>query len=189
MITLNKNQKKFFEEAIKHFKEGSNDVRLKDINDFATENDLIVPTSALKHHCQEEGQVRGYYNLFLSGIEYVEVFVESPVLKEFTSTESVIIESPAFVESGKSKYKPFSKKGKTRLNFRSPVYLVINTDGAVLAVRKKIEDAYKDRIMSIHDQGTKDYNIVKDELEYMGSSRIQSNNSQLWCDIIVIELK
>lgn len=190
MITLNKNQRKFFEEAIKYFKEGSDDVRLKDISEFATENDLIVPTSALKQHCHDEDQVRGHYNLFLSGIEYEEVHEEVPVLKDFPSADSVILDAPAFVEtSTKKQPKRFNPTGMQRLVFRNPVYLVINTNDTVISVRKLMEDAYKDRILSFHDQGTKSINEVREELEYKGCSRIPSNNSQLWCDIVVIELK
>ncbi len=93
-MKLNKNQLKFFIEAVQHFGDESNNIRLKDINKFAIENNLIVPTSALKSYCHEQNQKRGYYNLLLSGVEYNP----PPKLKDFKSSSNVIIDVPFFVK-------------------------------------------------------------------------------------------
>lgn len=188
MIKLNKNQKKFFEEAMNYFGDKSNDVRLKDINAFATEFDLIVPTSALKHHCQEDGQIRGHYNLFLSGIKPLQK--EPKPMKEFKSSSNVIIDTPAFVDDApKKQRKRFNPSGMQRMRFINPIYVVTNSNGTIISIRKRITDAFEDRIFSLHDQGNKLIDEVKEELDYIGSSRINSNNSQLWCDIVIYELK
>ncbi len=96
-MNLNKNQKKFFDKAVSHFGDDSNNVRLKDINEFSKRFDLIVPTSALKKYCQEEGQTRGYYNLTLVGIE--PKHVEKPdYMKQFKGSSDIIIDSSVFTK-------------------------------------------------------------------------------------------
>ncbi len=192
-IKLNKNQRKFFIRAVEHFGEDSTDVRLKDLNDFADNAGLIVPTSALKNFCHEEGQVRGHYNLTMSGIKPT-VIKNSDLdysVGMFNIQEDVIIDTPAFVDDApkKEEVRFIPKKGDVPIQFNNPVYVVQNSNSTPIAVCQDPKAAYESRILSLHDQGTKGYNEVKDELDYRGRSRIGSNNSQLWCEITVMELK
>lgn len=190
-IKLNKNQKKFFESAVAHFGKGSIDVRLKDINEFAEKNDLIVPTSALKQYCQEDDQTRGHYNITLSGIKYKpEYNIVPPTMEDMKADEGLIMDTPSFVEQPqKKKHKRFNPEGMKRIRVVNPVYVVSNTNGTIISVRRTITDAYDDRVLSLHDQGTKGINEVHEELDYKGETRIQSGNSQLWCDIVMMELE
>lgn len=139
MSKFNKNQTKFFEEAIKYFGEGSKDVRYKDLVDFAAKNDLIVPVSALKLFCQREELVRGHYDLTLSGI-VVENVKPTPQ-RSFVNTDdddedgnSVIIESSVFA-AGSSNQKVDPKLPKT-------FYVVLDDDLIPTSLHKTINGAY-----------------------------------------------
>ena len=193
MIKLNKNQKKFFDEAVKHFKERSTDVRLKDLNEFADEFDLIIPTSALKNYCQEEGQTRGHYNLTLTGIEYIPEVVIKAELHEFKEAETIIIDTPAFADAPtiKKDRVVFDPKGmKHPLRVNDPVHIVSNMDGHIKGVYRDPEKAYDEgRIIVLHDNGNRDRDNVLLELKYTGRSLINSSNSTLWCVIETYGIK
>lgn len=164
MVRLNKNQTKFFEEAIKHFGEGSSDVRYKDLTDFAEKNDLIVPVSALKLFCQ--GSVRGHYNLLLSGV------VESASPSKNSSpmnfvdddsggSEGVIISSSIFGSGGSS-----SKVVEPRLP--KCFYVVLDNELIPVSVHKSINGAHqkcsnilKDKGVSPLEQAQKDMRANK----------------------------
>ena len=98
MNNLNKNQKKFITYALNHFGDESDNIRLKDLNSFAKDNDLILPTSFLKNHCRKNQQTRGYYDLTLAGIKpKIKSKVEESLL-EFKSSENVILDTSAFIK-------------------------------------------------------------------------------------------
>ena len=92
---LNKNQKEFFENAIKFFGKKSNSVRYKDLSEFTEKNSLILPTTILKTICQEEGS-RGKYNLLLSGVSPKKEASSSYNTDDFKNEESIILEKSVF---------------------------------------------------------------------------------------------
>lgn len=194
-MNLNKNQRKFFIEAVNHFGEGSTDVRLKDLNDFAKERDLIVPTSALKKHCQDEGQVRGHYNLQLTGIK--PTVKEPEPMKTFGSKENVIVESSAFVEppvpsSAKRKmvkaYVP--DKGQKEKTFKRPIYVVSNGDGNVVGTHETPKGAFERRKQVFHDHGLMEYEDFITRMKYVGGAIIPSaTTTSLHCLIEIMEIE
>ena len=189
MVTLNKNQRRFFEESIRYFGDRSDNVRLKDINEFATEFDLIVPTSVLKKYCQQKGQTRGYYNILLSGVEPA-LKEQHQIMPDFLDESTMIEESSSFVEPvSKLCRKRFDPKNMVPIKFSNPVYILVSSDNDIISVYKRLETAYNDRILILHDSGDKLLEDVKNESLYLGESVIKSNNSQIWCVIIKKELK
>lgn len=206
MIKLNKNQRRFFEMAIGHFEGESIDVRLKDIQDFADANELIVPTTALKKHCVEETSVRGHYNLTLVGI--------SPIISESGESydmddddedgysediedeeQSVVLETSAFAPPVKPKKKvvknpPVSKEEKKiKLKWKNPIYVVMNDAHSPIGVHRSLQGAYDRRWRSFHDHGINSFDDFKEQLDYRGFAVLESNCSQLECYIQVMEFE
>jgi hypothetical protein len=195
-MKLNKNQTKFFISAINHFGLASDDVRLKDLTEFAEENDLIVPTSALKRYCQDDDLVRGHYNLLLTGISpsEPEVEYEPTPLKQFSNREEVIIDSSSYAEPApivkRKKVSHYEiEKGQKPLIFRNPVYVVSNNESDVIAVHKTVKGAFNKRYQALHDDGLMDYSDFEVRLQYVGGAIIPSSNSQLTCTVEVKEVE
>ncbi len=200
-MKLNKNQKRFFEQAIAHFKDKADDVRLKDLTKFAEDNGLIVPTSALKNYCIRKNTIRGHYDLTLTGISYTQPIESSGTEKIEESEEqvtpheehSVIVETSSFVEpahpqkpkQGHYKPEPHQKKKV----WKNPVYVVSNGSGDVIGVHYNLKDAFKRRYRAFSDWGTMDYEDFIVRMEYVGAVIINSSNSQLTCLIETHELE
>lgn len=198
MIILNKNQKKFFISAIKHFGERSNDVRLKELKEYADENNVILPTSALKRHCQEDHLVRGHYNLLLTKLKpEPEPEITPTILREFSNREDVIVDSSAFAEPiglptlKRSMVKPYIiEKGQQKVVFRNPVFVVSNGDGQVIGVHQSMKSAWKRRIRAFHDEGLMLYEDFETRMNYVGGAIIPSAvSSHLSCLIEIKELE
>ena len=195
-MKLNKNQRRFFEEAVKHFKEKSVDVRLKDIGIFAEKEGLIVPTSALKNYCQEDGQIRGHYNLTLTGIEYTEPEPEydhtPDIVKKFNIETDVIEDTSAFVDAPKKKKKAekFSIKGLKPLHVIDPVYVVCDTENCIISINRSPEGAFQSGLRNVlHDHGNRSESDVVTELRYKKVAVVDSINSWLYFNIQVIEVR
>jgi len=213
-MKLNKNQVKFFIAAINHFGENSKDVRLKDLHIFANENDLIVPTSALKTYCQEESLVRGHYNLLLTGItpdsppvsplpesidpheeEEFDDGVEPEEVPVQRKTESVILDTPAFVDPNpipkrvkEGHYKP--EPGQKKKEWKNPVYVVSDGEGDVVGVHYSASTAWERRRRVFRDHGLMDYDDYLVRMDYVGAALIQSAvSSSLFCLIEIKELE
>jgi hypothetical protein len=161
MPKLNKNQTKFFEEAINHFGEKSVDVRYKELTDFAEKKDLIVPVSALKLFCQ--GSVRGHYNLTLSGVSGVVVanpsnnFVYSD---DDVDKDGVILSTSVFADQ--SSHRPLEPK--LPKNF----YVVLDNDlipisrhKSINGAHRKCSDAFKNVAVSLLETAQKDIRANK----------------------------
>lgn len=195
-MNLNKNQRKFFIEAVNHFGEQSIDVRLKDLSDFAKKNDLIIPTSALKNYCQDEGLVRGHYNLQLTGIKPT---VTEPVeMKSFSTTEDVIVETSAFVEpthapiTKKLKDVPLYivEKGQKKKTFNRPMYVVSDGEGNVIGIHETLKGAFEKRKRAFHDHGLMSYEDFLNRMQYVGGAIIPSStSSSLSCLIEILEIE
>lgn len=196
-MALNKNQTKFFIAAVNYFGIYANDVRLKDINEFASANDLIVPTSALKSLCQDEGTTRGHYNLLLAGFEPNETPPEEEPEETFHKEEesSVIIDTPAFVKPPTPKkpkvvevYTP--EPGQKKKEWKNPVYVVANQDGDVVGIHETLQGAFKRRMNVLHDNGMMSFDEFKKRMEYVGGAIITSSNaSSIHCLIEIKEIE
>lgn len=199
VLNLNKNQRKFFIEAIAHFGDNSNDVRLKDLKEFADNNDLIVPVSALKNHCQEEDGVRGHYNLLLSGITPLEPEPKPDTnprpMGVFRTTEDVIMDTSSYADGPPPKVKKHApkkfvpEKNQKPLKWKNPVYVVSNMEGAVISVHHSPHTAFEKRLQVLHDNGLMSYDDYEARLKYIGGAIIESNNSQLTCLIEIKEVE
>lgn len=188
-MKLNKNQRKFFHVAVNYFQDNATDVRFKDLKAFAEESNLIIPTSALKNYCQEEGQVRGHYNLLLTGFKPEPISEPEP---EFKETEGMIVETPAFVD-------PVIKKKKTRtvfdimdlkpLKWHNPIYLSIADNGDVVSINKTLKGAFDAKEHILHDHGNREWKDFEQEIRYRGRAMIDSINSGMWYKVVVMEIK
>ena len=189
-MKLNKNQRKFFHVAVNFFGENATDVRFKDLKAFSEEHDLIIPTSALKNYCQEDGQVRGHYNLTLTGFEPEEIEVPEP---EFEAEEiEIITEVSAFVPEmvKKKKSQIFNKEGKDPINTQEPVFIVTNPDSHIVSVHETPQGAFDSGLMSVlHDEGDRNAENVTLELIYTGVSCINSINSGMYFNIQMYEMR
>lgn len=174
-MKLNKNQKKFFHVAVNYFGDKSNDVRFKDLKSFAEEHDLIIPTSALKNYCQEEDQVRGHYNLTLTGFTPDPLPDPEP---EFEEKDAIIVNTSAFVEPvARKKSKRFNPKGMKPKKLHHPIY-IISYEGDVVSVHETPEGAFKSGVKYIlHDHGDRTMSDAILEMRYRGAAVVQSSNS------------
>lgn len=193
-MNLNKNQRRFFIEAVNHFGDESIDVRLKDLTEFASENDLIVPTSALKNICQEDSLVRGHYNLQLTGIKPSE---NEPVkMKSFNSSDDVIVDSSSFVEPPAPKRNlktvdPYKvEKGQKPITFKRPIYVVSDGEGNVRGVHETPKGAFERRKRVFQDHGLMEYEDFLTRMKYVGGAVIPSaSTTSLHCLIEIVEIE
>lgn len=189
-MKLNKNQRKFFHVAVNHFGEKATDVRFKDLKSFAEEMDLIIPISALKKYCQDDGQVRGHYNLTLTGFKPEKVEVPEP---EFEIEDTpVITEVSSFVPEvvKKKKSQKFDKEGKKPIDTQEPVFIVINPDFHIVSVHETPQGAFDSGVRSVlHDEGDRNADNVTLELLYTGISCINSTNSGMYFIIHMYEMR
>jgi hypothetical protein len=196
MVKLNKNQRKFFEEAIHFFGEASRDIRLKKLNEFASDRGLIVPTSALKRYCQSGDLVRGHYDLTLVGIEPPEKNESNIGMNEekaFETIEKPIIKDVStFAKtsfSGKKTVRHFDTHGKTPKKWKNPVYLLLDSNYDVVSAHFTACGAYKKIWNVLHSYGDIQEDDAINEVEYTGKCIINSNNSAVWCVIITMEIE
>jgi hypothetical protein len=189
MVKLNKNQQKFFEEAIKFYGEDSRDVRFKSLKEFADSNGLIIPVSALKNYCQEEGQIRGHYNLTLVGIEPSIKETEHPDFSDIN--ESLIEEKSAYVSVPKKRTskRTINVTGMKPIKWENPVYLLLNDDLTTISIHYTLRGAYDNKWTILHSSCDIEWDDVEKIVKYTGKCIINSTNSSLWCAIIVMELK
>jgi hypothetical protein len=152
MIKLNKNQRKFFEEAIRHFNDKANDVLRKELVEFANDQGLILPTSALKKICTTD--IRGHYDLTKTGIVAENIIDEMPVEpkkeelpKSFKSSPDVIIDTPVYaeqkepiIENKRPTKAPVSTKPVNQK--KDMVYCLFDDDMQLISVHKSISGAY-----------------------------------------------
>ena len=189
---------KFFIAAINHYGDKSGDVRLKNLNEFAKKNDLIVPTSALKNYCVDDNMVRGHYNLLLTGIEpeeINEVVPDTEFREEEEDEEVVIIDTPAFVEppmkKRKGNIKPFKPEpGQKEKTWIRPIYVVSDGEGNVRGTHETPKGAFEKRFRVFHDHGLMDYNDFLNRMKYTGAAIIPSGTaSSLHCLIEMMEIE
>ena len=199
MVTLNKNQTKFFEEALNSFGKESTNVKYKDLVEFAEQKELIIPISALKAYCGKD--TRGYYDLTLVGInmdnykqididvDYVldnteefEVYNEDvhelPIPKE---KSNIIIDSSSFASESDIDIDTTPQRKKY-------VFVVMNTNEDPIKINETLVGAFKNRIAILHDQGNKKIGEVESDIKKKGFSTIKSANSNVYCHISKMEL-
>jgi len=185
MIKLNKNQRKFFEKAIDFYGESSREVNFKSLKNFADINNLIIPVSALKKHCRIK---RGRYDLTLVGI------TPSPpkeVIPDFPDkNESVIKDMPIYADTPKKQNKRnFNITGLKPIKWRNPVYVLLDSDYDIVSIHHTACGAYKNKWNILHSSCDCSWKEVEKELKYTGKCIINSTNSNLWCVIVIMEMK
>jgi hypothetical protein len=190
MIKLNKNQRKFFSSAVSHFGAKSIDVRLIDLRKFAEENDLIIPTSALKKYCHRKDQLRGHYDLTLTGYEIPPPPPLKETIKGFTLDDEIIKEMSVFASSNDDSKPKTNKKPKYIYSrCKNPVYLLVDGEDVTISVHKTAKGAYDNINILFHSGCDKTFTKVKKELTEKGYCCIKSNNCGLWGYISEQELK
>lgn len=199
MVTLNKNQTKFFEEALNSFGKESINVKYKDLVEFAEKKDLIIPISALKTYCGKD--TRGYYDLTLVGVDVTineEIDIDVDYVLDNTEefevynedvhelstpkeTSNIIIESSSFASETDTNITtiPYRKKY---------VFVVMNTNEDPVKINETLVGAFKNRIAILHDQGNKKIGEVESDIKKKGFSTIKSANSNVYCHISKMEL-
>jgi hypothetical protein len=215
-MKFNKNQRKFFEEAIRHFRERANDVLRKELVKFADENDLILPTSALKKYCATD--IRGHYDLTKTGI-VVENDIDSEAdsgvdrkderegekegKKEglpdaFRSSPDVIVDTPVYAEPEPAsigvlveKERPNKAPVQPRSVNKDGVYCLFDNDMHLMTIHKSFSGAYdycKKFFFHAHVK-----NMTKKEAEEMvmdiGSCALHDSNSGLIGYIVFEKIK
>ena len=181
-MKLNKNQRKFFEEALKYFGNRSSELRLKQLNKFAEEKNLILPTSALK---QCKGDKRGVYDITKCGIVIEDEDCHSDNLREKSDYQpNIILESSVFSGDSKTRVKKtFTiKAGQKPIRFYDPVY-ILEYEHEIIGVSRDLKKIYDKIYFIFHDKGDTDFNTLQMELKYKGISLIRSSNSYLKCII------
>jgi hypothetical protein len=157
-MKLNKNQRKFFEEALRHFGERAGDVLRRELVEFANENGLILPTSALRKYCQTE--TRGHYDLTKTGLT-VETVIEdeakdnenpkkegSRLPDSFRSSPDVIVDTPVYAESEPAPKLPTRKRpDKAPVKTYPPsekdsVFILFDEEMQYISAHKTVESAY-----------------------------------------------
>ena len=196
MIKLNKNQRKFFVEAVEHFGERSYSIKFKELKKFAEDNDLILPVSALKDYCKAEK--RGWYNIVTAGIEPAEevekeIIEDSQEPEEFEKKENIIIDVPVFVDKPKNRKKmkvKFDTAGKKPIYMLDPVYVVLDYNDDPISIHEKPGTAFQSGTKRLlHDNSNREEIDVVLELQYTGTAYIDSINSGLYFKIVMFPLK
>lgn len=188
---MNKNQRKFFEEAISYFANPS-DVRLKDLNAFASDKGLIVPTTVLKKYCK--GDVRGHYDLtktgLMSGKKEDDIIEDYKVMMDTLETTNnlVIIDKSSYSKKIKREPLTFSpSKGMKKKMYDDYVYVITDSDG-FLYVSRDLKKVYRKIEYLFHDHGNISYDVLKNKLDYTGYALVRSINSILKCKIYKKEI-
>jgi len=169
MIKLNKNQRKFFEDALGFFKDSSNSVRLKDIREFAENNNLIIPTSALKSYCSTDK--RGVYDLTKIGISVPDISVKPDNEDENIHNEisGEIMEMPAYMYSSV----------ETKSYIPNNVVYVITFGDMILCAVNTIKSAWDYRVRVLHDHGKGTFEEFNKDIHDKGIAKVRSRNSLL----------
>jgi len=195
MIKMNKNQRKFFSSAVSHFGNKSTDVRLIELREFANDKGLIVPTSALKKYCQKEEQIRGHYDLTLTGFKIPPPPPLKDALKSFKTgndEKGIIREMPVFASTNKkpkTKIKSLNEIKVKKPYCKNPVYLLIDNEHSTRSVHKTVSGAYDEIWGIFHSGSDKTLTEVEKMIKNKGISYMKSTNCGLWCYIIETELK
>ena len=194
-MKLNKNQRRFFEEAISYFPDPS-DVRLKELNSFASERGLIVPTTALKKYCK--GDVRGHYDLTKTGLmsdksdnENTDIIEDYKMMTEVlnTDTNSVIVDKSSYSKDTRRKPVTFSpSEGMNKISYTDYVYVITDPDG-FLFVSRDLKKVYKKIEYLFHDHSNTTYDTLKDKLDYIGYAMVKSSNALMRCEIYKKEIE
>ena len=200
-VKLNKNQRKFFEEALIHFGDRSTDVLRKELVEFSNEHDLIMPTSVLKKYCK--GDIRGHYDLTRVGITPTkpieEEKEEAPTMGEFRSSPDVILDTPAFAgdtetvigvtKSIKNKENIGGKYPGAPYKTKKPLYVLITSEYETFSIHETIAGAYNNKMSLLHSGCDVTLDEAIETVMKKGHVVINSTNSALWCAIITMELK
>lgn len=195
MIKLNKPQTKFFECAVNMF--GSTPVKRKILQECADNNDVRLPVTVLKAHCQSDK--RGYYDVSLSGITpTITIIPEDDTPDDFDADEdiqmAIDIPTPKPVAPKPKKANKQPKRNvKLVEQFNNPVYVMISIDNSgipvVRYVCQSLENAWQKLNNIFHDNGNMKFKDAVKIIDRIGFVQVKSANSALLCEITKVELE